>query len=178
MNRKPPFEPTVHQLPAKLGLSKQRTGDLFGSSNTHVAASKNISPELLLDVFEAPVVFHRILVDVTGSVTAALVLSQMLSVDQTLGKDAQGWFECSQDKWTEDTGLSRFEQSSARRILRELGILEEHRMGVPARLVYRIEHSTLWQLTEDASRERWTRRRAERPSSMVNPFGDGGSFAA
>ena len=38
-----------------------------------------ISPALLLEVFDAPITFHRCLVPITGGVTAALMLSKALS---------------------------------------------------------------------------------------------------
>src|SRR5579884_2061367 len=48
------------------------------------------------------------------------------------------WFACSRDQWTALTGLSRSEQERARALLRERGLLEEKREGIPARLLHRI----------------------------------------
>ena len=97
-----------------------------------------LTPELLLQVLDLPLSFHRCLVPITGSVTAALWLSQAIYTTQELDPAVDGWFAKSQDEWQEDTGLSRWEQQTARRVLREAGFLEERRFGVPAKLYYRV----------------------------------------
>jgi hypothetical protein len=97
-----------------------------------------ITEHLLLDVFDLPVTFHRCLVPVTGSITAALMLSQAISSGQASGPQAGGWFTKSREEWEEETGLSRWEQQTARRVLRDGGFLEERRVGLPARLYYRV----------------------------------------
>jgi hypothetical protein len=97
-----------------------------------------ITPELLLDVFDTPVTFHRCLVPVAGGVHAALLLSQAIWTTQSLDSQANGWFLKSQEQWAEETGLSRWEQETARRALRQAGLLEERRVGMPARLWFRV----------------------------------------
>ena len=82
--------------------------------------------------------FHRCLVPVTGSVTAALMLSQAIRDTEDLDPLAGGWFSKSQEQWAEATGLSRWEQETARRALRQAGLIEERRIGMPARLWYRV----------------------------------------
>ena len=96
-----------------------------------------ITGNLLLDVFDLPVTFHRCLVPVTGSVTAALMLSQAIWASQA-SEEADGWFTKSREEWEEETGLSRWEQQTARRVLRDGGFLEERRVGLPAKLCYRV----------------------------------------
>ena len=98
----------------------------------------HLTPELLLQVLDLPLSFHRCLVPITGSVTAALWLSQAIYTTQELDPMLDGWFTKSLDEWREDTGLSRWEQQTARRVLREAGFLEERRFGVPAKLCYRV----------------------------------------
>ena len=97
-----------------------------------------ITTELLLEVFDIPVSFHRCLVPVTGGVASALMLSQAIWTTQALEPSAGGWFIRSQEQWTEETGLSRWEQETARRALRRAGLLEERRVGMPAKLWYRV----------------------------------------
>ena len=92
----------------------------------------------LLDAFDHPVSFHRCLVPLTGSVNAALMLSQAIWVTQTSGRHEHGWFVRSQAEWREETGLSCWEQRTARRLLREGGFLEERRVGMPAKLCFRV----------------------------------------
>lgn len=104
-----------------------------------------ITNELLLQVFDLPVSFHRCLVPITGGVTPALMLSQAICISQGVEQTAEGWFSRSQDQWTEETGLSRWEQETARRALRGAGFLEERRIGMPAKLWYRVQVASVWQ---------------------------------
>lgn len=110
-----------------------------------------ITPQLLLDVFDAPVSFHRCLVPVTGGITSALLLSQAIWTSQWLEPAADGWFLRSQDEWTQETGLSRWEQESARRALRRSGLLEERRIGMPARLWFRVRPEAVWRALQAAA---------------------------
>ena len=106
--------------------------------NTRAAAHSGITAELLLEVFDLPVSFHRCLVPITGGVTGALMLSQAIWTTQTIDRTANGWFSKSQDQWSEEIGLSRWEQETARRALRSAGFVEERRVGMPAKLWFRV----------------------------------------
>ena len=53
--------------------------------------------------------------------------------------ERDGWFWKTAAEWQRETGLSRREQDSARRILRALGLLEEQRRGMPARRWFRLD---------------------------------------
>ena len=97
-----------------------------------------LSESMLLQAFEPPITFHRCLIPVTGSVTAALLLSQAIRGSEELEPQTDGWFVRSQEQWTEETGLSRWELETARRVLRQAGLLEERRVGMPARLWFRV----------------------------------------
>jgi hypothetical protein len=108
------------------------------------AQDLGITPELLLDVFDTPITFHRCLIPVSGGVNAALLLSHAIWTTQTLDGEADGWFLKSQEQWAEETGLSRWEQETARRALRDAGLLEERRVGMPARLWFRVRASAVW----------------------------------
>jgi hypothetical protein len=108
------------------------------------AQDLGISPELLLDVFDTPITFHRCLIPVSGGVNAALLLSHAIWTTQGLDGEADGWFLKSQEQWAEETGLSRWEQETARRALRDAGLLEERRVGMPARLWFRVKASSVW----------------------------------
>ena len=106
---------------------------------------RGITTELLLEVFDMPVSFHRCLVPVAGGVTPALMLSQAIWTSQALEHSAGGWFMRSQAQWTQETGLSRWEQETARRALRRAGLLEERRLGMPSRLWFRVRADVLLQ---------------------------------
>src|ERR1700674_3255260 len=97
--------------------------------NPRSSTKPKLSPELLLQILDLPVSFHRCLVPITGSVTAALLLSQAICTAQEVDPTLNGWFGKSQDEWEEETGLTRCEQETARRVLREAGFLEERRVG-------------------------------------------------
>ena len=103
-----------------------------------------LTAELLLDVFDLPISFHRCLVPITGGVTAALMLSQAIWTTQEIDHTANGWFAKSQEQWAEATGLTRWEQETARRALRSFGFLEERRIGMPAKLWFRVRPELVW----------------------------------
>lgn len=104
----------------------------------------HITADMLLQIFDMPVSFHRCLVPVTGGVTTALFLSQAIWSSEELDPHTEGWFTKSQEQWSEETGLSRWEQATARRSLRNAGFLEEQRVGMPARLWFRVCPERVW----------------------------------
>ena len=112
--------------------------------NSLLPTTARLDPELLLQILDLPVSFHRCLVPITGSVTAALLLSQAICNSQEADLSLNGWFSKSQDEWDEETGLSRWEQVTARRLLREAGFLEEQRLGMPAKLWFRVCPERVW----------------------------------
>lgn len=86
------------------------------------------------------IAFHRRLVDLTASVKAALLLSQTIYWTRH-GRDIAstgGWFFKTTEQWEMETGLSAKEQVTAREVLRELAILNEQRIGIPAKLHFRL----------------------------------------
>ena len=104
--------------------------------------------ELVKKLLGRSVLFHPIFVRVTHSVTASLMLSQALYWARTwLTKPEQscsdGWFCKSFKEWQDETGLSRREQETARKILREVGFLEEKKQGMPAKSFYRLDLSRI-----------------------------------
>jgi len=103
----------------------------------------NMSEHLGLQLAEQilhdrPVAYHPMIAKITGSVTAAIFLSQIL---YWTGKGARsdGYIWKTRKDMEEETGLSRREQETARRKLRELGILLEKRCGIPAKMHYRVD---------------------------------------
>lgn len=96
----------------------------------------------IIDLLDRPIAFHRSFVTLTGSVTAALMLSQAVYWARRT-TDPEGWFYKTQEEWEEETGLSRSEQEGARKCLRALGFWHEERRGVPARLYFRIDTEVL-----------------------------------
>jgi len=107
------------------------------------ATLPHLTSSLVLEVFDIPVTFHRCLVRVTESITAALMLSQAMAWTDVLVPEVEGWFCKCQSEWTEETGLTRWEQETARRVLRERALLEERVEGMPARLWFRVNRQQL-----------------------------------
>jgi hypothetical protein len=86
------------------------------------------------------VAFHRRLVGVTANVKAALLLSQAIYWTRH-GRDIglrDGWFHKTAGQWQVETGLSVKEQGRARELLQSLDLLEDQRLGMPARLHFRL----------------------------------------
>lgn len=98
-----------------------------------------------LQLLDRPIAFHRCFVDITGSVPAALFLSQAVYWSSRT-KDLNGWFYKTQDEWEDETGITRRVQETVRKNLRDLGILEEVRRGTDPTLYYRINTDRVHQL--------------------------------
>ena len=87
------------------------------------------------------IAFHRRLVDLTDSVKAALLLSQSIYWTRR-GRDIArngGWFHKTTEQWARETALSLREQTGARDVLKGLSFVEECRIGVPARMHFRLD---------------------------------------
>ena len=91
-----------------------------------------------------PIAFYPALVPLSGGVSGAVFLSQLLYWSDK-GKDPEGWIYKTQAEWTEETYLSRYEQESVRETLKKSSILEEELKGIPARLFYRINFQKLYE---------------------------------
>jgi hypothetical protein len=102
-----------------------------------------MTPNDLRTLLQRPIAFHRVFVDVTGSVTAALMLSQALYWSD---KGDDGWFWKKQPDWERETGLTRRELDSARTRLKQLGILSEELKGAPPKIHFRLEMEVLYKL--------------------------------
>lgn len=95
---------------------------------------------LLKGMLRPPIAYHRCLADICGSVTAGLMLSQMLYWSD---KGEDGWFWKTGEEWERETGLTRTEQENARKRLRDLKFVIEDRRGVPARLYFKLDESQI-----------------------------------
>ncbi len=85
-----------------------------------------------------PVVYYPSLNPITGGVTATIFLLTFVQWHGTQ-HDPQGWIYKTQGEIERETGLSRYEQETARKQLRTRDLLREKRRGVPARLHYRVQ---------------------------------------
>lgn len=91
------------------------------------------------------IAYHPDLARVGGGITSGILLSQLLYWTGK-GADADGWIFKKQTDWTKETALSRAEQETARRRLRERGLLEEKLAGIPSVVHYRIDLDKLAEL--------------------------------
>lgn len=104
---------------------------------TYSIMAKNMIA-LIKTLSDRPISFHRAYVKLTGSVNAALMLSQaMYWASRT--SDPDGWFYKTSKDWEDETGMGRHEQDTARKQLKKSGFWVEKLRGVPATLNYRID---------------------------------------
>jgi hypothetical protein len=94
----------------------------------------------LLDSLNRPIAFRRALVDLTGSVQAALMLSQAIYWQERVTRE-DGWWYKSIDEWQEETGLNRRRLETARKQNRKY--LSSVLRDVPARLYWRVNREAL-----------------------------------
>lgn len=126
----------------------------------------------LRGILDRPIAFHRCFVTLTGSIKAGLMLSQ--AVYWQLRNDDGWWFQ-SQDKWEDETGLTRTEQECARKRLRELGFWSEDHRGIPCKLYFKVDIDALedaldnlqTSMQETCKQER--RKPAHRPAENLQP---------
>ncbi len=93
-----------------------------------------------------PVAYYPKLAKITGSILANLFLCQMYYW-QGKQEDPTGWIYKTQAQIEAETGLSRTEQETARRLLRQRGLIKERYSGLPRKLDF-------W-LDEDELENRW-----------------------
>lgn len=107
-------------------------------------SSLNFQTVALIDAMnDRPIAFNRHYVSLGCGINGALMLSQMVYWSKRT-KDKNGYFYKTQEEWEQETGLTRREQETARKRLRELGFVSEHKHGVPCKVHFRVEHDNLY----------------------------------
>lgn len=84
---------------------------------------KRLVEEILEDIIAYRKIFFRI----TGTVDAALLLSQMWFWNKIAQKAGEKKFYKTREQWYTETGLSKYEQLQARERLRDLGYIRERK---------------------------------------------------
>ena len=101
---------------------------------------------MLVDLLDRPIAYHRVYRSITGSTVAAVMLSQLAYwqgiVDQG-GGGVNGWIHKTIDEIEKETGLSRQEQITARKVLKKLKILNEKKEGLPRKLFFQVNFEVL-----------------------------------
>jgi len=142
-------------------MADRRPGDAVATSRSAARRAGQTQPALsvqsamLLDIFDEPIVFHRSYVPIAGGITAALFLSYAGYAYESLPAENEGWFTKTQAEWERDTGLTRREQETARRMLRERGLLDERKVGMPAVLWFRVNWARLREMLETQAHKNW-----------------------
>ncbi|WJZ69955.1 hypothetical protein PVP_XSN000042 [Vibrio phage PVP-XSN] len=106
---------------------------------------------------DRPIAFHRSFISIGAGVTGALMLSQAVYWSQRTS-DNSGWFYKTQADWEGETGLTRYEQEGARKKLRNLGVLEEAKRGVPCKTYYKVNFAVLDNLLIQYAENQQTRQ--------------------
>ena len=109
----------------------------------------------------------------TGSLNSAAFLAQACYWQERMGWGR--WWYKTRDDWEEETTLTRRNQEAARKTLKDLGILEEERRGLPAKLFYRINFD---KLVEELERLPPSRAAADPPVGTDPPNRKGSSVPA
>lgn len=98
-------------------------------------------------LLQRPIAYHPILAKACGSVKLAVLWSQLYYWSDK-GHHPEGWIHKTQEEIFEETGLSRREQENARKLGKELAILEERLMSVPATMHFRVDTDKAMKLIE------------------------------
>ncbi|MES2461851.1 MAG: hypothetical protein V4671_14800 [Armatimonadota bacterium] len=107
----------------------------------------NMDPVADLLAGEHPVAYRVSFARVCGGACPALLLSQMYFWGNTkTAQERDGWFYMTQAQITEQTGLSLRETETARKRLREAGILREEKRGLPMKLWFQVDKAALYRL--------------------------------
>ena len=92
---------------------------------------------------DQPIAFNKHYVFIGCGINGALMLSQLVYWTSRT-KDNDGWIFKTHHEWTMETGLTRREQDTARKNLKELGFLSEKKVGVPRRVFFKVERENLY----------------------------------
>lgn len=104
-----------------------------------------IRKEAVIALLGSPIAYYTAFARVLGGVEAGILASQFFYW-YGKGHNPEGWIYKTQAEIEAETGLSRRNQETARKKLRELGVLEEQYTGMPAKLYYRLNLDQLFTL--------------------------------
>ena len=95
-----------------------------------------------LNLLDRPIAYHRVFVTLTGSVKAAILLSQAVYW-QKRAKQTDGWWYKTAEDWEDETGLSKRELQTARKDCNKY--LKTELRGMPATLFWKVDEDALSQ---------------------------------
>jgi len=103
---------------------------------------------IITELLKRPIAYNAIVAKAFGSVKLGILWSQLYYWHDK-GNDPDGWIYKTQSEIFDETGLSRKEQETARRIGRGLGVLEEKLARQPATIHFRIDLLKTEKIIED-----------------------------
>lgn len=103
--------------------------------------------DITRQLLRRPIAYQPIVAKAFGSVKLAILWCQ-LQYWTELTNDPEGWVYKNRDTLYYETGLSRKEQESSRKLGRELGVLDEKLAGRPATVHFRIVEDRAGELVE------------------------------
>ena len=107
-----------------------------------------IRKEAVIAILGSPVAYYAAFAKVLGGVEAGILASQFFYW-YGKGHNPEGWIYKTQSEIEDETGLTRRNQETARKKLRQIGVLEEKYSGMPAKLYYRLNLDMLFELMND-----------------------------
>jgi len=107
---------------------------------------------MVAEMLGPSVAYHRALAGIAGGVHAGLMLSRALYLTRLQHRrQLDAWVCNSAARWSEEIGLTRREQETARRDLGRAGVWEETLRGIPPSLVARVRLNCLLSLLTDGA---------------------------
>lgn len=98
-------------------------------------------------LLQRPIAYHPVVAKAFGSAKLAIFWSQFYYwSDRT--QDPDGWVYKSAEDIFEETGLSRREQETCRKLAKEMGVMDEKRRRMPAVMHYRVNLEATARLVE------------------------------
>jgi len=95
----------------------------------------NVIRQLFEEFQEKPIAYQRVYSEITGSVVAGLVLSQLVYWDKTM---KHKWFYKTDQDFSDELGVSVYELRAAKKKIKELKLVETKLKGVPAKTNYKV----------------------------------------
>ena len=112
---------------------------------------------MIKELLKRPIAYNPIVAKAFGSVKLGILWSQIYYwSDKT--NDPNGWIYKTQNDIFDETGLSRKEQETARKLGKKLGILESEVRGVPPKVNFRVDIDKTIELLEDYSKCKKTKK--------------------
>lgn len=101
-----------------------------------------------------------------GGVYEALLLQQ-LAYWSDKGEDPD-WIYKTREELRDETTMNRYQQEQARATLRKLGVIEEERRGLPARMYYRVIWTQVFELLEATRLDQPVGRRSTNKKAEID----------